>query len=122
MPTRNINGLDLPVDERGRVDISAINRYNRKTDRTPSEWGRCARFKLLLRNLQSKTGKTKEQLWHVEGVLRHARTWVDPEIAKAYVEDLGIGTLTTRSLSERLVAIEMRVSELEEVMRSLMEI
>jgi translation initiation factor 2 alpha subunit (eIF-2alpha) len=122
LPVRSqaIYGIDLPVDSAGLVDLSLVKRYAKQTDRSPSQWARSPRFTQVVRQVMAKTGQPFDDIWRVDGFRKAARTWAHPMIARAYIEELGLGAMAPQVLADRIEDLEERVAALEQVLADML--
>lgn len=111
--TTTIADITLSMDEVGRVNISEVAGFCRNGNKSPHEWARTARARKLFRILASQRGMNREDMWSVQGGRRGACTWVAPEIAEAYIEDMDAGRNSPKSLMREIEDLKERVRELE---------
>lgn len=113
MRTLHVGGLDLEVDDGGRVDITAVNRRFPAIRRSPSEWARTRRCRDLMRDLMSDPRTPLHNIWRIDGATKQARTWAHPTLAAAYLEDLEGGGRTPDALTEAFDGLCRGVVDLE---------
>lgn len=115
-----VSGVQLPANEVGLVDISAVKRYAKHTDRSPSQWARSPRFTQVVRQVMTKTRRPFDELWVVDGFRKAARTWAHPMIAEAYIEELGLGAMSPGHLARKIAELEGRIAALEHIIADLL--
>jgi hypothetical protein len=117
--TQVVAGMRLPENDEGLVDISVVKRYAKQTDRSPSQWARSPRFTQVVRQIMAQTRKSFDELWVVDGFRKAARTWAHPQIAEAYIEELGLGAMAPGFMAERIEQLEGRMAALEHIIADL---
>lgn len=97
------------------MDLSAVNRFSGSGKKSPAEWARTGRYRQLHKLLVEQYGMDDADIWEVEGERKGARTWVEPTVARAYIEDLEIGKCSCNEIAEKIENLESRIKELESI-------
>ena len=113
MRTLPVCGLDLEVDEGGRVDLTAIHRRDPAIQRSPSEWARTRPCRELMRDLMSDPRTRLGDIWRIDGTTKQARTWVHPRLAEAYIRGLGVAAAAPADLAREVADLRRRVADIE---------